>query len=231
MNNIRAIIIEDDRTQRELIENLINEVEEIVLLKSFDSAVHVSRFLENNEVDLILLDIEMPVMTGIEFLKKTKCDALVILITSSKEFAMEAYEFDVIDYMVKPISYARFLRMVTKAFTILSNKENSKSRCQEIFVKVNSLLERIALKDIMYIKAAGEYVHIIAKGRKYLVKTSMVKIFNQLPESDFVRAHRSYIVRIDKILMFDGNSFKIANKLIPISKTYRHGALEKINIV
>ena len=231
MKIIKAIVIDDDRTQRELIENYIKETDYVELLGSFDNAVKALKYLGKSSIHLIFLDIEMPLMSGIEFLQTVNADSKVVLVTAKKEYAVKSYEYKVADYLLKPVSYARFLQTLDKVRNDIKGGEETEPINDSIFVKVKGLFKKIIVQEILFIQAANEYVEIVTQGRKYLVSMSMTKILEKLGEFDFVRVHRSYIIRIDKVDEIDGSCFLIGKKMIPISKSFKEDVLQRFNLV
>lgn len=225
---MRCLVIDDDKTQRGLIGGYVEETDFLTLSGTCESAVEAANLLNKLTVDLILLDIEMPVMSGMEFLKNIDVVPQVILATSKEEYALEAFGYDVTDYLLKPISYSRFLKAVSKARRRFDQQKNEEPDGNEIFVKVNSVLEKIALPDILLIEAAVDYVRIRTSDNRYLVNTSLSSILNKLPQKDFIRVHRTYIVRIDKIDTIDGNTIVVGDKLIKIGRSFKKGFMQRI---
>ena len=228
---VKCLVIDDDKIQRELMDSFVNETDGLQVTASFESAVKASNYLTANDVDLILLDIQMPIMSGLEFLKGLRKKTNIVLVSSEEKYALESYNFDVIDYLLKPVSYARFLQAVNKVKDIMNEKGVVKSSAKDIFVKVNSVIEKIKLADILFIEAAVDYVQIITSNGKFLVNTSMNSLLEKLPKNDFIRIHRSYIIRIDKISKIDGNLIVINDKLIRISRSYKDAVMQRINLI
>jgi len=222
-------VIDDDRTQRELLGSFVEETDFLTLAGTCESAVKAANLLNQITVDLILLDIEMPVMSGLEFMQSMNVSPLVILATSKAEYALEAYSYNVTDYLLKPISYSRFLKAVNKAKKLYDQQEDAKPVGSEIFVKVNSVVEKIKLPDILLIEAAVDYVNIRTSDTRYMVNTTLSSILNRLPPKDFMRIHRSYIVRIDKIDSIDGNTILVGDQLLKIGRSYRKEFMQRIS--
>ena len=226
---MRCLIVDDDKVQRELIVGFVRETDSLTLSGSCESAVKAANILNETAIDLILLDIAMPIMSGMEFLKHIDVNAQIILITSKEQHALEAFDYDVTDYLLKPVSYSRFLKAVNKARNQSGNFNHTRSTTNEIFVKVNSVLEKIQLTDVLLIEAAVDYVLIRTADSKYMVNSSLSSILNKLPKKDFVRIHRSYIVRIDKIDSIDGNTVVVNDQFIKIGRSYRKGFMQRIS--
>jgi len=226
---MRCLVVDDDKIQRELIGGYVEETDFLTLSGKCESAVEAANLLSKLTVDLILLDIEMPVMSGMEFLKNMDIAPQVILATSNKDYALEAFGYDVTDYLLKPISYSRFLKAVNKAKYQIDQQEDVNPKGNEIFVKVNSVLEKIELPDILFIEGAVDYVYIHTSETRYLVNTSLNSILNKLPEKDFIRVHRSYIVRIDKIDSIDGDTIAVRDQLVKIGRSYKKEFMQRIS--
>ena len=224
---MNCIVIEDSEVQRKLICHYIEKTDYLTFKRDFVDAVQAVSYLRNESVDLIFLDISMPVMSGMEFLKSFESDAQVILFTSHEEYALEAFEYNVIDYLVKPVSYARFMKAVNKARAGFEKNDNEAS--DEIFVKVNSVFEKVNITEILWIEALDDYVIINTDERKYTVLSSMKSITSKLPSKDFMRVHRSSIIRLDKISKIDNGVIEIGgNKLIAIGRSYKKEVMERL---
>jgi DNA-binding LytR/AlgR family response regulator len=226
---MRCLVVDDDKVQREHIAGFVKETDSLTLSGSCESAVKAANILNEAAIDLILLDIAMPIMSGMEFLKHINVTAQIILITSKEQHALEAFDYDVTDYLLKPVSYSRFLKAVNKARNQFGNFDNNRATANEIFVKVNSVLEKIQLTDVLLIEAAVDYVFIRTHHSKYMVNTSLSSILNKLPKKDFVRVHRSYVVRIDKIDSIDGNTIVVNDQFIKIGRSYRKEFMIRIS--
>ena len=226
-----CLVIDDDVIQRNFLSEFINETPELELKGNFESAIKALDYLEKNSVDLIFLDIEMPLLNGLEFLKLLKNKPAVILVSSEQKYALESYEYGVSDYLLKPLSYAKFYAAVQKIKVQFEQNTVAIPSIKDLFVKVNSQIEKIDLATILFIEAAVDYIEIVTSTKKYLVNNSMTKIMEKLPQDQFARVHRSYIVQLNKINAIDGNTLSIGNKAIPISKTYKEELLGQINLL
>ena len=199
------------------------------LLGTFDDAVEAANVTTNQNIDLIFLDVEMPEMTGLELIKILDKKPQIIIVSSKSKYALDSYNYDVVDYLLKPVeNYARFLQAVQKAHKNFQQK-SPKEVDDYIFIKVDSLFLNFNFHDILWVEAFGDYVKIITEEKIYTVYSTLKTIEKKLPEDDFIRVHRSYIVRIDKIKNVDLSNLQIKNKIIPISNTYRQSFFERIN--
>jgi DNA-binding LytR/AlgR family response regulator len=185
--------------------------------------------LQKNKIDLIFLDIQMPKLTGIEFVKALSDPPLVIFTTAYSEYALEGFELDVVDYLLKPISFARFLKAAEKAQSYLyaRNKEVSITR-DFFFIKCNGKIERIVMTDVLYIEAMANYVIIHTRQKKYITYLTFSGIEEQLPSELFVQIHKSFLVAISAIQTIDGNEVITSSMRLPLSKTHRNEVMSRI---
>jgi len=235
IKNMNCIIVDDDLLSRTAIKYLMEQVEFLHLKMEFQSAVEAFSYLALNEVDLVFLDIEMPGMTGLELLKNLKVHPIIILISSKKEYAIEAFELNIADYIVKPPTIARFTKAVLRAKELYDNKDQvikiAESEQGYIFVRSNSVLTKIKLDTILYIQALGDYVNIFLPEKRYTVHSTLKYLEEKLPANKFYRLHRSYLVSLDHIdTVEDGTAFVLKNNL-PIGEQYKKGLLKKLNFV
>ena len=228
---MNCIIVDDDELMRKLMETFVSETEFLHLVKSCSTAIEASNVLISEKIDLVFLDVMMPGMTGIEFLKTLEGNKpKIIMITANKEFASDAYDFDVCDFIVKPITHPRFLRAVSKAKKIFEANHN-KPENDAFFVKFNSSLVKINTKDIFLIEALADYIAIHTTTQKYVVHSTMKDIKSKLPKNDFIRIHNSYIVRVDKITSIEGGNLTVNSKIIPISRSKQKDLMDRIELL
>lgn len=231
---MNCIIVDDDEISRLLIKHCVEQTDFLTLVQMCENAIEAANILRSQDMDLIFLDVEMPEMSGMEFIKTAKLSPQVILITSHDEYALEAFEYNVTDYLLKPINYARFLKAVSKAKEIYdsSNKIMAGNKdIGHIFIKVNSRLVKINVEDILWIESLADYVVINTKDTKFTVLFTMKGLVSKLPSNDFIRVHRSFIARIDKISMIEENELIIGKKYIPIGKSYKDDLMKKLNLI
>ncbi len=227
MGALNCIIVDDDLMSLKLIESLVGKTDSLKLFGSYDNAIDAEKAIRKNKIDLIFLDIEMPEMTGLELLGTLEKTPQVIIVSSKEKYALDSYNYDVTDYLIKPIeSHARFLRAVLKA-----QKRTCKEREEgdNIFIKVDSMLLNFNLTEIHWVEAYGDYVKIHTKEKMFVVYSTLKTMVKKLPSVDFLRVHRSFIVRLDKIKNIDQNTVLIDEKVIPISNSYKSAFYEKIN--
>ncbi|MBN1990188.1 MAG: response regulator transcription factor [Bacteroidales bacterium] len=233
---MNCIIIDDDDLSRRVIEEFVKRTEYLTHTQSFSGPVEAINYLkQGNEVDLIFLDIEMPEMSGIEFLTTLARPPQIIIVSSKEKYALEAFEYSVTDYLLKPVTYARFFKAVNKAFDVFANTRHDIDAEKEIFIKKNSSLVRLKYNDILWVEALENYVVINAVTDKFTIHFTMKAIESQLPATRFKRVHRSFIVNVSRIASIEDNSIiiKLADgkKVIPIGKSYRDKLLKEINLM
>ncbi|CAG5083412.1 Transcriptional regulatory protein YpdB [Parvicella tangerina] len=230
---MRCIVVDDDELSRSVIEDLINETDSLELIKSCEDAVEAFKVIKEEHIDLVFLDIEMPKMDGLEMLRTLSPLPQVILVTAHEKYAVESYEYDVTDFLHKPISLARFMKAVDKAYNRFeNNRADITSQDKTIFIKADSRLVQINTEDILYIEALGNYMRIFTTGeQKYTILSTMKDIISKLSSDDFVRVHRSFIVRLDKIKTIEDNYIVINNKQINIGKAYKDDLTQKLNLL
>lgn len=220
---------------RSATKQLVAQVDFLNLVQECSSPVEAFNFLKKETVDLIFLDIEMPEMTGIELIKNLKQHPLIILITAKKEHAIEAFELNVADYIVKPVELSRFIMAVSKAKEIFDSKDHKLETNDEekdyIFVRSDSVLTKIKIKEIIYIQAMGDYVNIFTSDKRHTVHITLKGIEEKLPHHLFYRLHRSYLIAIDHIDNVEENTAYIGKHPIPIGEQYKKELLKKINLI
>ena len=232
---MQCIIIDDDKVSRLVIEKYIKKTDFLELGENFDNAVDAANFFNSkNSTDLIFLDIEMPGMSGVEFLEILNNLPQIIIISAKEKYALQAIEYDVTDYLLKPVSYSRFLKAVTKAKNKFE-EETEKVNSEGIFIKSSSSsFVRMFYDDVLFIEAMENYVLIQTTTKKHTIHFTMKALLDKLPADKFVRVHRSFIVNKDKIERIDNNMIymqTIEKKPIPLSKSYKDDFMKKLNIV
>ena len=227
---INCLVIEDEPLALKKLLHFIDKVEYLRLTKTFDNAVDAIGFLKENAVDLIFLDIQMEGFTGIQFLESIKERPKVIVTTAYDKYAIKGYELDVVDYLLKPFTFERFVQAVEKVFNSLAEKPSSASS-EYIFVKTEYRLEKIKVSDILYIEGMNEYLGIVTADKKVMTLQNFKSLEDLLPTNKFLRVHKSYMIAVDKIDSIERNRIKIHNILIPISDTYKKNFYKKIKMV
>jgi len=230
---MKALIVDDNDIARTTLAHLAKQIPNLTVIDEFSNAISAYNYLQSNPVDLIFLDIEMPEMTGIELTKTLSGkDTIIIFTTSKKEYALEAFELNIADYLLKPIMPARFLQAVSKAQTILeSRKENVEvTRDEFLFVRDSNVTRRLKLDDIFYAEAMGDYVKFYTKEKMFAIHGKMKTAEERLPKDHFIRVHRSYIVSVSKIDTLQDGGIMINGKFIPVADAYRKALNTRMNV-
>lgn len=229
--NLKCLIIDDEPLAIKVVENYLQKNNDTELVDTFDNAIDGLNFLKNNKVDLIFLDINMPLLDGLNFIKSLENRPLIIITSAHKEFAVETYELDVLDYLVKPFSFPRFMKALNKAFRSLSKTQRSnytKSDRPYIFVKVDKKMKKIFLDEILVIECLKDYLKIKTHTNNYIIHQTLSKFTEQIPSDNFLRIHRSFTVALDKIDAMEGNTVEIAGIRYVIGRTYTNEVKNKI---
>jgi DNA-binding LytR/AlgR family response regulator len=216
-----------------VVERHLKEFEYMKLIDSFNTPIAALPIIDKEEIDVIFLDINMPKMSGLDFIRTLTHKPHIVITTAYREFAVESFDLDVLDYLVKPIPFGRFLKTINKITNRihLENDKIHKITLKEepfIFLKVDKKLMKIKLNDILFIESLKDYIKVITILGDYLVHKSMTSISEELPGDNFLRIHRSYTIAINKISFVEGNSIMIANRRIPIGRNYLQVAKQKI---
>ena len=235
---MRCIIIDDDNLSRKVIESFVEKTDFLKLVGSYGSAIESMKAFEGSEpIDLIFLDVEMPEMSGLEFLKTLESPPQIIIISGKEKYAIEAFDYDVTDFLLKPVTMARYLKAVNKAHKRHNESmQLSGTTSNEIFIKKkNSTLVRLSYDDILWIEALENYVVVSTYDEKFTFHFTMIAVTERFPENRFKRVHRSYIVNINKIKMIEDNFIiidtKNGEKAIPIGKSFKDKLLNDINLI
>ncbi|HMH21982.1 MAG TPA: response regulator [Puia sp.] len=229
--NIRCIIVDDEPLAREGMELLLKEAGFLELKASCSNAMEANKVLTQEEIDLIFLDIQMPKIRGIDFLRSLSNPPLVIITTAYPHFALEGFELNVLDYLVKPITPDRFLRSVNRAREVLEYKQPAAGAPGEdyFFIKCNNGYEKIFYPEILFVEANQNYSTIHTTRAKFMTLTAMRVLEEQLPAGKFLRIQKSYIVSIEKIQSLSGNEITIDKHKIPVSKNYKDELMKIID--
>lgn len=234
MSNYSCLIVDDEQLARKLLEEFVQKVPGLELKGSCKNPLEAMDILQNENIDILLLDIQMPELTGVEFLKTLKNKPTTIFTTAYSEYAVEGYQLDVIDYLVKPFSLDRFIQAINKAIGQIELKKKAELKGDDQGLKEFLLLHadhkiyKVRLEDIQYIEGLKEYVSYYTKEKRIIVLQSLKSIEESLPNDQFIRIHRSYIVPIDKIKSLDGNQVQIGDKLIPIGRSYKDEVMKRV---
>ncbi len=227
---VKCLIIDDEPLAIEVIRNYLTQIPQMELVGTFESPIDATEVLQTEPIDLIFLDIEMPLMTGIDFVKSMQHAPKIIFITAYRHYAIESYELDVVDYLLKPISFTRFFKAVNK-FKSLS-QHNSPTPIPEekavqndhMYVNTNKKFVKVHFNDILYVESLKDYVHIHLNTGNIITKDSISAFEQKLPDA-FIRVHRSFIVNADQVSAFTKTDIEIGEKEIPIGMSYKEAVL------
>ncbi|HEX6849067.1 MAG TPA: LytTR family DNA-binding domain-containing protein [Chitinophagaceae bacterium] len=228
---IKCLVVDDEPPAREILKQHIAGVDALELTGTCASAVEAISFLKDNPVDLIFLDIQMPQLLGTNFIRTLKSPPKVIFTTAFRKYALEGFELDAVDYLLKPISFERFLKGVNKVMQIntpvepvqASNKENSKEPANSfLYFRADRKMVKVFFNDILFIEALKDYIKIVTQNKTIVTKYVLTTLAELLPADEFLRIHKSYIVAINKIESFNADSIQIAKHELPIGRLYKH---------
>lgn len=236
-NVLNCIAIDDELSALKTVSEFCSRIQYANLVGTFTNPFEAVHTLNNNQVDLIFLDIVMPQISGLEFLKTLYNPPMIIFTTAFKEYAFEGFEYDAVDYLVKPFAFDRFSKSINKAFQLLKLKKPVDASAGEVhrvshgflLVKVEYSTIRVDLDDILYIEGLKDYVKIYTEGKLILTKTTMKNILEKLPAESFFRVHKSYIISVSKIDMIENSRIVIGNQRIPIGESFRSSFFEIVN--
>ena len=231
---MNCLVVDDNKIARTTLKQLVSQVSDLQLAGECTNAMEAYNLIREQPVDLLLLDIEMPGMTGIELTRNLQSNRPVIIFTTSKkEYAAEAFDLNVADYIVKPITPARFIQAIDKAREILqSNTEQVKlSEDEFIFIRDSNIVRRLKLSEILYAEAMGDYVKLHTAQKFFAIHSTMKEVEQRLPSPGFLRVHRSFIAAIDKIDTIQEGALVINGKPVPVADAYRSALNKRMNVL
>jgi DNA-binding LytR/AlgR family response regulator len=235
MRKLSCIIVDDEPVARKILQEFTEQVPFLDLLGKFESAMKAEEFLKSHQPDIIFLDIEMPKVSGLQMLKRINIESMVILTTAFPQYALDGYELDIIDYLLKPFALHRFLKAVQKAKDFYEMKKHpgvagpGNAPPSYIFIKSEKRIEKVELSEILYAEVLGNYLTIYTDRKKIIAYLTMKSLESQLPPSDFIKIHQSFLVNRSKIESVEGNDLMVGTKSLPISRNYRDGVTNLIN--
>ncbi|MBS9767772.1 MAG: response regulator transcription factor [Flavobacteriaceae bacterium] len=220
--NLRCVIIDDEPLAVGIIKDYIDKIDGLEVVQTFHNAIESLSFFQENEVDVLFLDINMPTLNGLDFLENLDKKPLVIITTAYEEYALKGYELDVLDYLLKPIPFPRFVKAVNKVFKIKELSENGKNKNQDfIFIRLNKKqLKKVVIDDITTIESVKDYIKISTTKEHFLTHQTLQSFIESLPADKFLRIHRSFVIAIDKIDAIEGNSIIVNNERFTIGRSY-----------
>lgn len=231
---MNCLIVDDNKLARTAMKQLASHVDQLQVIGECSSAMEAYNFLQKEKIDLLLLDIEMPGMSGLELTRNLGKKAPVIIFTTvKKDYAVEAFELNVADYLIKPVSPARFIQAIDKALEICesSHRELQVSDTEFVFIRDNGVLKRILTEDILFLEAMGDYVKLYTPQKFHAIHTTLKSLEEKLPASRFMRVHRSYIIALDKIESIEDGTIVIRNQSIPIADAYKTALTNRLKLL
>lgn len=230
---LTCLIVDDNAIARLLLKQLIAQIPSLEIVAECTSAIEANNYLTKQTVDILFLDIEMPEMSGFELLKSLGKSPVTILTSASKGYVEEAYEMNVADYLIKPISIARLAMGVQRATELVNKKDVLFTSVDEgsVFIKENKVLRKLLLKDIYWLEAKGDYVKIYLADKYYIIHSTLKNLEEKLPSSNFLRVHRSFVIATDKIEYIEDNVVYLNNTPIPISDSNKSELIQKLNFL
>lgn len=236
---MNCIVIDDELMSRMILKKVCEQVNELKLVGEFSNAIQAIKFLNSNEVDAIFLDIHMPDFTGFDLIQTLKKPPKIVLTTSDRNFAVEAFEYDfVVDYIVKPIELSRFKKSVEKIIAAKAKENNIKpvahtpsTDTDTLYVNIDRRLVKIEIPSIYVVEAKGDYIKVKTEEKNYIVHSPLKKIEEKLPTASFLKVHRSYIININKIIDIEDNSVLINQDIVPVSRSNRNELKRRLNLL
>jgi DNA-binding LytR/AlgR family response regulator len=233
---MNCIIVDDDKLSCKILEGYVNKSTSLTMIGSFSDSVTARNILtQRHDIDLIFLDIVMPEMNGFDFIGSLDFPPNIIIVSSAEEYALKAFDFNVVDYLLKPVSYGRFCKAIDKTMKYFARKEVPNTGDEEVFIKKGSSLVKLKLRDIIYIEALENYVTLTTSDDRFTIHFTMKAIENQLPSGVFIRVHRSFIINKSMIQTIKENSLDLfigdSVKSIPVGKSFRDSLLDDINVM
>lgn len=227
---MQCVIVDDEPLAIEILETYLGQIKDAVLVATFTDPVEAFTFLQRNKVDVVFLDLNMPVLNGMELLKSLTTQPAFIITTAYREYAVEGFELDVADYLVKPIAFPRFLKAINKVTpnTISTEMAPASLRVENgstLWLKVDKKLLPVPIDSILYIQSLKDYIRVVTPDQKLITYHTLQAILEKLAAADFVRIHKSYAVQVSKVKAIEGNMVHIASEILPIGRSYRSNLL------
>lgn len=229
MRTISCVITDDEPVARKGLQGYVEKVDFLRLAGVFDNAIGLNSFLKDNRVDLLLLDIEMPYLTGLDLVQSLANPPKVIFTTAYEQYALKGYELEVTDYLLKPISFERFLKAVNRVHAQIGEAAAAaKSEAPHLFVKTDSKLERVLLDELLYVESMENYVALHTTRGRLITHATLKSVVEYLPTDTFLQVHKSYVVNMGKITHLEGNMIGIGKASVPVSRGLKEGVMETL---
>ena len=225
---IKCVITDDEPMARKGLKSYVEKVDFLTLTAVCEDAMQLNTLLQTERPDLLFLDIEMPYLSGLELLSSLANPPHVIITSAYEQYALRGYELDVADYLLKPISFERFLKAVNKVHGLLQQEERQEEATDYIFVRSDRQMHKVFFKDILVVEGLENYVCIYAESAKLLVRSTMKRMAEALPKAVFLQVHKSYLINLEKIDMIDGNQIVVGKQTIPVARNFREEVFARI---
>ncbi|MDX1769009.1 MAG: LytTR family DNA-binding domain-containing protein [Arenibacter troitsensis] len=225
---LRSIIVDDSSMQRMAVAQLVNKHPNLTLVAQYSNAIEANNGIKNNEIDLIFLDVEMPIINGFDLLESLENPPQVILITGKPDYALKAFDYDVTDYLYKPISNSRFESSIKRAVARHEQTRNVSAEEEYIFVKSNLKKRKVVLNDIKWVEALGDYIKVVTNEGNIVILSTMKSFEKQLPQDKFLRIHKSYIVNLEKVEKFNSKNIEVEGRQVPLSRNKKTELMEAL---
>jgi len=229
---IKCVLVDDEPLAIKVLQNYFANFPEFEVVGTFNNSLEALDFVNNNAVDTLFLDINMPMMTGFELISLMENKPKVVITTAFREFAAESYDLEVLDYLVKPIPLPRFIKCINKITTEFSIKNNLKTEPprmdSHIFIKVDKKMVKIHIDEILFIEGMKEYIKVVTIDKTYITHKLITSLSEELPSEQFLRIHKSFIIAIDKVKSIEGNRIQILSYTIPIGRNYSKDVKSRI---
>lgn len=225
---LKCLIVDDEPLSQDVIVDFVNASPELKLVAVCSEAMEAGKIIKSKNIDLLFLDINMPKLSGIGFIKSLKEPPLFVFITAYPEYALEGFDVDAVDYLLKPVSFERFRIAVNRVLDRIVTKESVEPQVQHIMVWANKKKYRINFDEILFLEAQGDYVRFVLKDKSLLIHGTLKDFISQIPEQYFMRIHKSYVISISKVDYVEGNQVKIGDHKISVSLSYREQFLKKL---
>lgn len=228
-----CLIVDDNKVARVLLRELLEQIPQLNITGECSSAAEAISFIGNNKIDILFLDIEMPGMSGLDLLRSLEKRPLTILTSGNKGYALEAFDLNVVDYVVKPVALPRLVISVNRAIELLKQKDVEINTIEQghVFIKENKQIKKLALNDIYILESKGDYVKIQLADKYHIIHSTLKAMEDRLPAAKFIRVHRSYVVAIDKIDYMEDNVLYLNGIPVPVSESYRTELFKQLNIL
>lgn len=229
---IKCVLVDDEPLAIKVLQNYFTNFPDFEITGTFSNALQALEFINNNSVDAVFLDVNMPMMNGFELIRLIEYKTKIIITTAYREFAAESYELDVLDYLIKPIPLPRFIKCINRISTEINLKNNIKTEIHRVephlFIKVEKKMVKITIDEILFVEGMKEYIKVVTTDKSYITHKSLTSLSEELPEDRFIRIHKSYIIAIDKIKSIEGNRIQMLSYTLPIGRNYSKEVKNKI---